>query len=106
MPMPRPSRGAARLLAATLRSEAKPLAGVFAVLSASMLLRLSLPLLLGRFADDAIAGRPASTLTRLALAYVVVALVSDALGLGVVWGSVRLAWRGGDPPRGRAGGPP
>src|SRR5918996_1701866 len=96
MPMPRPSRGAARLLAATLRSEAKPLAGVFAVLSASMVLRLSLPLLLGRFADDAIAGRPASTLTRLALAYVVVALVSEALGLGVVWGSVRLAWRAGN----------
>jgi ATP-binding cassette, subfamily B, bacterial len=94
--MPQSSRGAARLLAATLRSEAKPLAGVLAVLGASMALRLSLPLLLGRFADDALAGSPADSLTRLALAYVAVALISEALGLGVVWGSVRLSWRAGN----------
>ncbi len=94
--MPQSSRGAARLLAATLRSEAKPLAGVLAVLGASMALRLSLPLLLGRFADNALAGRPTDSLTRLAAAYVAVALVSEALGLGVVWGSVRLSWRAGN----------
>jgi ABC-type multidrug transport system fused ATPase/permease subunit len=94
--MPQSSRGAARLLAATLRSEARPLAGVLAVLGASMVLRLSLPLLLGRFADDALAGESADTLVRLAVAYVVVALVSEALGLGVVWGSVRLSWRAGN----------
>ena len=94
--MPQSSRGAARLLAATLRTEARPLAGVLAVLGASMALRLSLPLLLGRFADEALAGRPADTLTRLAVVYVVVALVSEALGLGVVWGSVRLSWRAGN----------
>jgi ABC-type multidrug transport system fused ATPase/permease subunit len=85
--MPQSSRGAARLLAATLRSEAKPLAGVLAVLGASMALRLCLPLLLGRFADDAIDGRPASALTRIALAYVVVALVSEVLGR--YWPSAR-----------------
>jgi ABC-type multidrug transport system fused ATPase/permease subunit len=61
-----------------------------------MVLRLSLPLLLGRFADDALAGQSADTLVRLAVAYVVVALVSEALGLGVVWGSVRLSWRAGN----------
>ncbi len=94
--MPQSSRGAARLLAATLRSEAKPLAGVLAVLGASMALRLCLPLLLGTFADDAIEGRPAATLTRVALAYVAVALVSEVLGLGVVWASVRLSWRAGN----------
>src|SRR5262245_38922799 len=94
--MPQSSRGAARLLAATLRTEAKPLAGVLAVLGASMVLRLSLPLLLGRFADDALAGEPVDALTRLAMVYVVVALVSEALGLGVVWGSVRLSWRAGN----------
>src|SRR4029450_13594619 len=96
--MPQSSRGAARLLAATLRSEARPLAGVLAVLGASILLRLSLPSLLGRFADDALAGESADALVRLAVAYVVVALVSEALGLGVVWGSVRLSWRGRQPP--------
>jgi ABC-type multidrug transport system fused ATPase/permease subunit len=94
--MPQSSRGAARLLAATLRSEARPLAGVLAVLGASMVLRLSLPLLLGRFADDALAGESADALVRLAVAYVAVALVSEALGLGVVWGSVRLSWRAGN----------
>jgi ATP-binding cassette, subfamily B, bacterial len=94
--MPQSSRGAARLLAATLRSEARPLAGVLAVLGASMVLRLSLPLLLGRFADDALAGQSADTLVRIAVAYVAVALVSEALGLGVVWGSVRLSWRAGN----------
>jgi ATP-binding cassette, subfamily B, bacterial len=99
--MPQSSRGAARLLAATLRSEARPLAGVLAVLGASMVLRLSLPLLLGRFADDALAGESADALVRLAVAYVVVALVSEALGLGVVWGSVRLSWRAGNRLRGR-----
>jgi ATP-binding cassette subfamily B protein len=94
--MPQSSRGAARLLAATLRSEARPLAGVLAVLGASMVLRLSLPLLLGRFADDALAGESADTLVRLAVAYVALALVSESLGLGVVWGSVRLSWRAGN----------
>jgi ATP-binding cassette, subfamily B, bacterial len=94
--MPQSSRGAARLLAATLRSEARPLAGVLAVLGASMVLRLSLPLLLGRFADDALAGKSTDTLVRLAVAYVAVALVSELLGLGVVWGSVRLSWRAGN----------
>ncbi|MGH9113778.1 MAG: ABC transporter transmembrane domain-containing protein, partial [Acidimicrobiales bacterium] len=94
--MPQSSRGAARLLAATLRSEAKPLAGVLGILGASMALRLCLPLLLGRFADDAIDGRPAATLTRIALVYVGVALLSEVLGLGVVWGSVRLSWRAGN----------
>jgi ABC-type multidrug transport system fused ATPase/permease subunit len=84
------------LLAATLRPEARGLAGVFAVLAAAMALRLTLPLLLGRFADDALAGRPASALTALALAYVAAALGSAGLDLVVVWWSARLSWRAGN----------
>jgi ATP-binding cassette, subfamily B, bacterial len=84
------------LLAATLRPEARGLAGVCAVLAAAMALRLMLPLLLGRFADDALAGRPASALTTLALAYVAAALGSAGLDLVVVWWSARVSWRAGN----------
>jgi ATP-binding cassette, subfamily B, bacterial len=84
------------LLAATLRPEATSMAGILAVLGTAMALRLALPLLLGRFADDAIGGEPTSALTALALAYVAAALGSAALDLVVVWWSARVSWRAGN----------
>jgi ATP-binding cassette subfamily B protein len=87
---------AARLLAATLRPEARSLAGILAVLLGAMALRLALPLALGRFADRALAGEPTSALTTLAVAYVVAALGSAGLDLVVVWWSARVSWRAGN----------
>jgi ATP-binding cassette subfamily B protein len=98
VPRPTPHRDgrAARLLAATLRPEASSLAGIFAVLGGAMALRLALPLLLGRFADDALGGEPTSALTTLAVAYVAAALGSAGLDLVVVWWSARVSWRAGN----------
>jgi ATP-binding cassette, subfamily B, bacterial len=95
-PVPRTDARAARLLAATLRPETMSMAGILAVLGGAMALRLALPLLLGRFADDAIGGEPTSALTTLALAYVAAALGSAALDLVVVWWSARVSWRAGN----------
>jgi ABC-type multidrug transport system fused ATPase/permease subunit len=89
-------RAATRLLAATLRPDARSLAGVFGLLSLSMLLRLCLPLLLGRFADDALDGTTAGALSAVAVAYVVAAIGSALLDLVVVWWSARVSWRAGN----------
>ncbi len=72
------------------------MAGILAILGGSMALRLALPVLLGRFADDALGGAPTSTLTAIAAAYVAAALGSAALDLVVVWWSARVSWRAGN----------
>ena len=72
------------------------MAGILAILGVAMALRLALPLLLGRFADDALGGEPTSTLTTLALAYVAAALGSAVLDLVVVWLSAQVSWRTGN----------
>jgi ABC-type multidrug transport system fused ATPase/permease subunit len=84
------------LLAATLRPEAGAMAGILAVLSTAMVVRLTLPLLLGSFADDALAGEPTAALTRLASLYVAAALAAALLDLVVVWWSARVSWRVGN----------
>jgi ATP-binding cassette subfamily B protein len=72
------------------------MAGILAVLGASMALRLALPVLLGRFADDALGGATTSAVTAIAAAYVAAALGSAALDLVVVWWSARVSWRAGN----------
>ncbi|HEX6420341.1 MAG TPA: ABC transporter ATP-binding protein [Acidimicrobiales bacterium] len=95
-PLPHPDGRATRLLAATLRPEARPMACILGILGAAMALRLALPLVLARFADEALAGEPASALTSLAVAYVAAALGSALLDLAVVWWSARVSWRAGN----------
>src|SRR5829696_2037304 len=87
---------AARLLRASLYDERRPLAVVVAGLVVAMGLRLATPALLGRFVDLAIRHEPLSSLTSLAVVYVVAALASEVLQLAVLWGSVRLSWRAGN----------
>jgi ATP-binding cassette subfamily B protein len=70
--------------------------GILAVLGTGMALRLLLPLLLGRFADDALAGRPTPDLTRVALLYVGAAVGAALVDLVVVWWSARVSWRVGN----------
>jgi ABC-type multidrug transport system fused ATPase/permease subunit len=79
-----------------LRPERRWTAGVLSILIVALGLRLSMPALLGRFIDDAIAGEPVDALVRVALAYVAAALVGEALQLAVMWGSVQLSWRVGN----------
>jgi len=93
---PPASRRAARLLAATLKPEARGLAGIVAVLVVAMVLRLALPVLLGRFADDALAGAGVDHLTRIAVAYTLAALACNGLDLVVVWRSAHVSWRAGN----------
>jgi ABC-type multidrug transport system fused ATPase/permease subunit len=61
-----------------------------------MSIRLMLPLLLGRFVDDALDGKPIGSLTAVAGAYVVAALLAEMLQLGVIWFAVELSWRAGN----------
>jgi ABC-type multidrug transport system fused ATPase/permease subunit len=92
-PPPAPS---SRLLISVLRPERSKVAALGSVLAVGMLLLLVGPLILGRFVDEAAAGRPIHDLTKLALLYLVVALVAEALQLVVVWGTVSVAWRAGN----------
>ncbi len=85
-----------RLLAAYLRPERHRVAGLVSLLVAAMLLPVAGPVLIGRFVDDAAAGRPVSGLVHLAVAFLAVALAADGLQLLVTWFSVRLAWRVGN----------
>ncbi|HEV8163616.1 MAG TPA: ABC transporter ATP-binding protein, partial [Actinomycetota bacterium] len=84
------------MLAATLRPEARSLAGIVAVLVVAMLVRLALPVLLGVFADDALAEAGVDHLTRLAVAYTLAALACNGLDLVVVWRSAHVSWRAGN----------
>ena len=86
----------ARLLADLLRPERAKVVGLGAVLVLTMGLPLAGPVLLGRFVDDAVAGRPMGSLTTIAIAYLVIAVVSEALRVFVVWVSVTIAWRAGN----------
>jgi ABC-type multidrug transport system fused ATPase/permease subunit len=83
-------------LSTTLRPERRWIGVVLAVLLVALGLRLATPALLGRFVDDAVAHRPVSALTRVALAYVIAALGAEVLSLAVMWGSVQLSWRAGN----------
>ncbi|HVM09400.1 MAG TPA: ABC transporter ATP-binding protein [Acidimicrobiales bacterium] len=89
-------RPEAALLLETLRPERRWTAGVLGVLIVALLLRLAMPALLGRFVDHAIQRDPLGALLQVAGAYVVAALVAEALQLGVMWGSVQLSWRAGN----------
>src|SRR5215475_14075367 len=64
-------------------------------------LRLALPLILGRFADDALGGADVDHLTRLAILYTALALAGAGLDLIVVWWSARVSWRAGNRLRNR-----
>lgn len=85
-----------RLLAATLRPEARAFSAVLLLLLVVLGIRLALPALLGVFVDRAIGGHPLSSLTVLAVVYVAAALTAEVLQLGVTWASVHLSWRSGN----------
>jgi ATP-binding cassette subfamily B protein len=93
--MPRTPAPAARLLGATLRPERGAVARILVVLAFEMTLRLSTPVLLGRFVDGAV-GDPLSSLTRIAVLYIVAAVIAEGLQLLVTWASVKLSWRAGN----------
>ena len=94
--MPRFGGREARLLIATLRPERRRATGVMLLLLVALVLRLTMPALLGRFVDAAIEGDPLSTLTTIAAAYVAIALTAEVLSLVVTWGAVNLSWRAGN----------
>jgi ABC-type multidrug transport system fused ATPase/permease subunit len=89
-----------RLLVAYLRPHRGRVIALVAILVAAMLLPVAGPVLVGRFADDALAGEPVSQLTVVAVIFLVVTLTADGLQLLVTWLSVRLAWQVGNKLRG------
>jgi ABC-type multidrug transport system fused ATPase/permease subunit len=94
--MRRPDRTDTRLLLAQLAPERAQLGALSGVLLVAMLLPVAGPVLLGRAIDRALAGAPVSTITTIALAFLVITLVADGLQLVVTWLAVRLAWRVGN----------
>jgi ABC-type multidrug transport system fused ATPase/permease subunit len=55
-----------------------------------------MPAMLGWFVDSALDGQSVSTLVRIAVAYVAVALTAEVLSLLVTWGAVDLSWKAGN----------
>lgn len=86
----------ARLLTAYLRPEGRALSALTGILVVAMLLPLAGPVLVGRFVDGALHGRPSHELALLGAGFLVTALAGDGLQLLVTWLSVRLAWRVGN----------
>lgn len=89
-------RADARLLAAYLRPERRPLGALAALLVVAMVLPLAGPVLVGWFVDAALRGEPAGHLAVLGGLFLAATLTGDALQLVVTWFSVRLAWRVGN----------
>ncbi len=85
-----------RLLAAYLRPERRQLSALVGILVVAMVLPLAGPVLVGRFVDAALAGRPTDVLVGLAALFLLTTLTGDGLQLVVTWLSVRLAWRVGN----------
>jgi ABC-type multidrug transport system fused ATPase/permease subunit len=92
--------GDSRLLVAYLRPHRRRVFALVAILVAAMLLPVAGPVLVGRFADDALNGQPVSQLTLIAIVFLVITLTADGLQLLVTWLSVRLAWEIGNQLRG------
>ena len=91
-----PSRSDAGLLAAYLRPEQAQLLVLGMVLVVAMLMPVAGPVLLGHAIDAALDGEPTSEIVRLAAAFLVVTVGSDALQVLVAYRSVGLAWRVGN----------
>ena len=87
---------AGRLLSSALRPERRTTTAVLGVLLVAVVLRLAMPVLLGRFVDQAVSGRSLDTVTAVAAAYVLAALAAEGLQLAVTWGAVNLSWRAGN----------
>ena len=81
------------LLGAYLRAERGRASAVAVLLVVSQLIPLGGPLIIKRFVDRAAAGANLAELVRLAAAYLVVAVVAQALAVVVTWAGTRLAWR-------------
>src|SRR4051794_13130381 len=88
--------GDSRLLVAYLRPHRGRVLALVSILVAAMLLPVAGPVLIGRFADDALNGDPVSQLTLIATVFLLVTLTADGLQLLVTWLSVRLAWEVGN----------
>ncbi|HKE98130.1 MAG TPA: ABC transporter ATP-binding protein [Actinomycetes bacterium] len=89
------------MLATLLRPRIGRLTALAAVLAASAALPLAGPQLVGAFIDRAVAGSPPRVLAALALAYVAVALASQALAVSTTYAADRLAWTAGNRLRNR-----
>ena len=80
-----------------MRAYLRPHARGFTLLVLALLAATALPLagpqLLRSFVDRAAAGDPTSTLVRIALAYLGIALAAQAVQIATAWWGGRLAWR-------------
>lgn len=82
-----------RALAALLRPDAGRWVILGVLVSLGAALALAGPLIVRRIVDSAAAGTTASAVVRLALAYLVVALLTQAVAVVVVWHATIAAWR-------------
>jgi ABC-type multidrug transport system fused ATPase/permease subunit len=82
-----------RALLALLRPDAKRWVGLGALVGTSSALALAGPLVVRRIVDEATAGTTATRLTRLALGFLAIALVSQAITVMSSWFATITAWR-------------
>ncbi len=85
------SRG--RALAALLRPDAWRWAGLGALVGVGAALAIAGPLVVRRLVDDAQDGATAADIARLAIAYLVIAVVAQVLAVVVGWLATVAAWR-------------
>ncbi len=82
-----------RALAALLTPFKRQVLALGALAAVGAALPLAGPLLLRLVIDRAVAGEPTSALITPATGYVVIAIVSQAIAIGVLWAATKLTWK-------------
>jgi ATP-binding cassette subfamily B protein len=91
--MSRSPDGRWRALGSLIRPDATRWAGLGMLVAVTSALTLAGPLVVRRLIDDASAGATASEISRLALVFLAIAMVTQLLSVGVAWAATTVAWR-------------
>jgi ATP-binding cassette subfamily B protein len=91
--MSRSPDGRWRALGSLIRPDATRWAGLGMLVAVTSALTLAGPLVVRRLIDDAAAGATASEITRLALVFLAIAVVTQLLSVGVAWAATAVAWK-------------
>jgi ATP-binding cassette subfamily B protein len=91
--MSRSPDGRWRALGSLIRPDATRWAGLGMLVAVTSALTLAGPLVVRRLIDDAAAGATASEITRFALVFLAIAVVTQLLSVGVAWAATAVAWK-------------
>ena len=91
--MPRSSNSRWKALGALIRPDAARWAGLGILVAVTSALTLAGPLVVRRLIDDAAAGATTREISRLALAFLAIAIVTQLLSVSVAWAATSVAWK-------------